>query len=202
MSGDKAEELLDHPQPDTAGNFGSTYSVILDYPLDQVYSKLAYPENIRAVIELSSFAGEFKLLDSDHVKLTVASGADSARFRTAPPVQGLNCGMDAHVLSRQFFTFVETVPIAFGLAHRHVQLAGSQVWDDASHTIIYETVGQASGIIIWKLRQFEALDDAPSRTRVSERIEGHCPALIKAIVEHTTRKGHRFVHFNIFKVFL
>jgi hypothetical protein len=110
-------------------------------------------------------------------------------------------------ITRQHFKMEETVPLIFGLFTSKVQLTGTLSWDEsalaslssapslpASNTLeaLYETVSN-SGIVVWKLRTFSQEGDDPHKTRVTERIEGSAPFLLKWIVQDEAAKAHRWV---------
>ena len=81
-----------------------------------------------------------------------------------------------------------------------VQLTGTLSWNDSTALsprtpeALYETVSNG-GIVVWKLRTFFQEGDDPNKTRVTERIEGWAPFLLKRIVQSEAAKAHRYASY-------
>ena len=135
---------------------------------------------------------------------------DGTRFRTmdpgtapSPAVEGEGAH-EGKTVHRQHFNMTETVPVLFGLMKSDVHLAGTLSWVDfeegaSTAQALYESLSDGAGITIWKLRVLEEVEVEEGGkvkgrgTRVTERIEGRAPALLRAIVEHECVKAHRWV---------
>lgn len=127
--------------------------------------------------------------------------------RTTPTTVGTQVEVPSEqgsTITRQHFTMEETVPLFFGTFKSKVQLTGTLSWDDSalsaassspsSRTLeaLYESASNG-GIVVWKLRTFSQEGDDPNKTRVTERIEGWAPFLLKRIVQSEATKAHRCV---------
>jgi len=62
--------------------------------------------------------------------------------------------------------------------------------DDSPVEALYESLSDSGGVLVWKLRTFEKVDGEPDMTRVTERIEGWAPALLRSIVQNVTTEQH------------
>lgn len=104
-------------------------------------------------------------------------------------------------LTRQHFLLKKTIPLVFGLFKKKVKIVGTLTWDDSvlsSSTTsstsssennsqaeaLYESLSEANGIVVWKLRTFDTVDGESDKTRVTERVEGWAPALLRPIVRN------------------
>lgn len=120
-------------------------------------------------------------------------------------------------ITRQHFKMEESVPLLFGMFKSKVLLTGTLSWDesvltspssdsgpersskqmasdsedDGARYALYESIASGSGIVVWKLRTFTREGGDPSKTRVTERIEGWAPKLLRVIVQSATTEGHR-----------
>ena len=85
---------------------------------------------------------------------------------------------------------------------KKVKIVGTLTWDDSvlssspssgddSVEALYESLSDSSGVLVWKLRTFEKVDGEIDKTRVTERIEGWAPALLRSIVQNVTTVEHR-----------
>jgi len=122
----------------------------------------------------------------------------------------INSG-SSKTLTRQHFVLEETVSIVFGLFKKKVKIVGTLTWDDsvlssssASSTgddspveALYESLSDSGGVLVWKLRTFEKVDGEPDKTRVTERIEGWAPVLLRSIVQNVTTVEHH-AHMELY----
>ncbi|KAJ7625363.1 hypothetical protein DFH06DRAFT_1339705 [Mycena polygramma] len=191
--------LLAQPA-DFKPNFTAEHSVELPHPLGAVFDALGRGETLEPSVRLSDLCAYFRLTKLDHVKLESAQSLDTVRCRGLPPAEGDNSANEegevqggARVLPRQFFVLQEVVPLVFGLYKHTVTITGCLTSDRARNMALYET-SATGGIRIWKLRTFEELPPASPeggvRTKVSERVEGRAPALLRGTVEKETRRAH------------
>ncbi|KAJ7275073.1 hypothetical protein C8J57DRAFT_1313560 [Mycena rebaudengoi] len=191
--------------PGFSPNFSATYSVVLAQPIDAVFAMLATRSaGHERVCRLSSLCTAFELLEKDVVALSGAeSSLSEVHLRTAPASASTPVDTDANageagtgpvdgtagkLLPRQHFRMTETV-ITLGVIKTAVHLEGTLTWDAAGKEALYETYTKAQGISVWKLRVFEEVEE--NKTRVSETIQGRCPALLKFIVQSETSKSHK-----------
>jgi hypothetical protein len=72
----------------------------------------------------------------------------------------------------------ECVPL-IGPLKKHVDIQGTLTWDEQAKTALYESI--AGSISVWKLREFKE-EEGGTKTRVSEWLQGSCPALLQFIV--------------------
>lgn len=186
----KEHELLQHAYPDGSPSFTIDHTVDLSHPINKVYAVLGPGDRMERVVRLSSLCSDFFLTNLDRVAVTGPLSSNRPRALPAAPTDSFPCN-GAKLLPRQFFSYEESVPIAGGLTTHKVRLAGTQTWDDEARVSVYESVGQDLGILIWKRREFEEIEGGG--TRVKERIEGFCPALVKPLIEPQTAKPHRYV---------
>ncbi|KAL0955044.1 hypothetical protein HGRIS_003962 [Hohenbuehelia grisea] len=204
-------------EPRQPPNFTSTYSVVLDHPLEIVFGIIGTEDGAERVTRLSKLCTDFKLLQRDEVSIPEGRALADSHVRGLPSAPSTTQGdiplsEPTRALPRRFFELQETVPILFGAFKQNVHLHGTLTWDTAARTALYETHSDAMGIDVWKLRMFEevvepashdghaggggegntkASDLPKKRTRVTERIEGNCPSWVRLIVQQQTTKGHR-----------
>ncbi|KAJ7645266.1 hypothetical protein B0H17DRAFT_1148508 [Mycena rosella] len=62
-------------------------------------------------------------------------------------------------------------------------------WDEDKKLALYETSSD-KGVVVRKIRRFKEVDRGAA-TRVSETIDGQCPALLQLITQTTARKAHK-----------
>ncbi|KAJ6462038.1 hypothetical protein C8R47DRAFT_1327299 [Mycena vitilis] len=190
--------LLAQPA-DFLPNFTAEHAVELPHPLGAVFDALGRGETLEPSVRLSDLCAYFRFTNLDHVKLEDAQSLDTVRCRGLPAAEGDTSANEqgevqaqgeggARVLPRQFFVLQEVVPLVFGLYKHTVMITGCFTSDRARNMALYET-SASGGIRIWKLRIFEELEGG-ARTRVSERIEGRAPALLRGTVEKETRRAH------------
>jgi len=119
--------------------------------------------------------------------------------RTAPPTTSSDGS--TKTLTRQHFALEETVALFFGFTKK-VKIVGTLTWDDSVLSssspgddspveALYESFSDSGGILVWKLRTFEKVDGEPDKTRVTERIEGWTPRLLRSIVQNVTTVEHK-----------
>ncbi|KAJ7645278.1 hypothetical protein B0H17DRAFT_458483 [Mycena rosella] len=164
-------------------NFTSAFSVTVPQPLAAAFSVLGTTAGLERSILLSPMASAFEPLAKDAV--AVEGKLEDAFLRTAPAGSGEG-------LPRQSFKFTETVKMVPRLAFLDVivNLQGTLTWDEERHVVLYETV--ADMVTVRKVRWFEAMDGPGGpATKVSETIEGQCPALLQFITQRTTRSAHQ-----------
>ena len=169
-------------------NFFHEYSVVLEHPISQVFPILGTAEGHERVCRLSGLCAQFDLLEKDLVAIPQSSTLPELHVRTLPAA--VEDEGDSRKLPRQFFTMTESVPILWGLYHSQVHLSGTLTWDEAGKVTLYET-NSDSGIDVWKLREFAEVEGG--KTRVTERIQGSCPWILKSIVQKEAAKGHSYV---------
>jgi len=207
--------LKTHPPP----NFFSDYSVVLSVSLQGAFAILGTSAGHERVCRLSKLCTAFELTQRDKVVLPLATYPDGKALRdvgvrttsTTVGTQTEDATGQGYIITRQHFTMEETVPLIFGLLKSKVQLTGTLSWDEsalsalsatspspASNTLeaLYETVSDG-GIVVWKLRTFSQEGDDPNKTRVTERIEGSAPFLLKWIVQSEAVKAHR-AHMELY----
>ncbi|KAF9456755.1 hypothetical protein BDZ94DRAFT_318522 [Collybia nuda] len=179
-------------------NFFSDYSIILDHPITEVFSTIGTSKGHERTTRLSGLCSEFELQHHDTVSIPQNTLLVETNTRSLDSSLRLTSEYDAESLTRQidrqFFTLQETVPVAFGLLHVKVKISGTLSWDEKSKVALYESKTD-SGILIWKSRVFEKIDD--KRTRVSEKIRGKCPSWLRIIVQSQTLKGH-IAHMDLY----
>jgi hypothetical protein len=172
-------------------NFSSDYSVILDHPIDEVFSVIGTSKGHERTTRLSGFCSGFELQHLDTVYIPKTTSLIDTHVRTlassVPSVDNPHPESPVRHIDRQFFTLQEKVPVMFGLIHATVNLSGTLSWDEGAKVALYESKTD-SGILVWKSRVFE--DMGENKTRVSESIKGKCPSLLKSIVQSQTLKGH------------
>lgn len=202
---------------DPPPNFFSDYSVVLSVPLQDAFTTLGTSEGHERVCRLSKLCSGFELFQRDEVTLPLATFPEGKKLcdvgvRTTPTTVGTQAEVplseQGSTITRQHFTMEETVPLFFGMFKNKVQLTGTLSWDDSalsaaspspsSRTLeaLYETVSNG-GIVVWKLRTFSQEGDDPNKTRVTERIEGWAPLLLKGIVQSEATKAHMCVLYLI-----
>ena len=198
-----------------APNFFSTYSVILPVNLQTAYRILGTAAGHNRVCRLSKLCTNIELLEKDEVILPVPDYPEGRRLsevgvRTASATTASDDGSTTNTgpsktLTRQHFILEETISLIFGLYRKKVNIVGTLTWDDSvlsssSATssgddspaeALYESFTDSSGIMVWKLRTFEKVDGEPDKTRVTERIEGWTPTLLRPIVQNVTTVEHQ-----------
>ena len=202
------------PQPaktNPAPNFFSTYSVILPANLQTAYKIFGTDAGHNRVCHLSRLCANLELLEKDEITLPVPDYPEGRRLsevsvRTASAATASGGGSTrSKTLTRQHFVLEETVSLIFGLFKKKVKIVGTLTWDDsvlssssASSSeddppaeALYESLSGSGGILVWKLRTFEKVDGEPDKTRVTERIEGWAPALLRSIVQNVTTVEHQ-----------
>jgi hypothetical protein len=165
-------------------NFSATYEVTLDYPISRVYEMIGTSVGHERVTTLSSLASNFSMGEKDFVRTEKPLDKSHLRSKT----DGIPCP-EGEGLPRIPFSFQETVPMVFGLVKTVVHLAGTLTWDEENKLTLYETHSD-KGIDVWKLRRFQDIEDG-KKTKVTETIQGRCPALLSSIVQKETYKAHR-----------
>ena len=194
-----------------APNFFSAYSVILPVNLQTAYRIFGTAEGHSRVCHLSKLCTNLELLGKDEIILPVPDYPEGKKLsevgvRTAPAKTASDGStMKTKTLMRQHFALEETVSLAFGLFKKKVKIVGTLTWDDsvlssssASSSgedtpveALYESLSDSGGVLVWKLRTFEKVDGEPDKTRVTERIEGWAPTLLRPIVQNVTTEGHQ-----------
>ena len=196
-----------------APNFFSNYSVILPVNLQTAYKIFGTAEGHSRVCHLSKLCTNLELLEKDEVVLPVPDYPEGRRLsevgvRTASATtasDATNTDRSIKTLTRQHFALEETVSMVFGLFKKKVKILGTLTWDDSilsSSSVssseddspaeaLYESLSDSGGVLVWKLRTFEKVDGEPDKTRVTERIEGWAPALLRPIVQTVTTVEHQ-----------
>lgn len=172
-------------------NFSSDYSVILDHPIAEVFSMIGTSGGHERTTRLSGLCSGFELQHRDAISIPRTTSLVETNVRNLASSTRSENGSDPESptkqIDRQFFALQETVPVVFGLLHTKVNISGTLSWDEGAKVALYESK-TGSGILVWKSRVFEELDG--NKTRVSERIKGKCPSLLRSIVQSQTLKGH------------
>lgn len=179
-------------------NFSSTYSIVLNHPIEEVFSVIGTSEGAERVTRLSGLCSSFELVERDAVPIPDDTPLSQVHLRTVSGLIPTDAPSNTperppRTLPRQHFTLVETVPMLFGLIKKDVHLTGTLTWDYDAKLALYESCSD-SGIFVWKLRTFEEAEGG--KTRVTEKIEGVCPGWLRAIVQQATTKSHRSVSFQ------
>ena len=195
------------PKTNPAPNFFDTYSVILPVDLQTAYRTIGTAAGHNRVCRLSKLCTNSELLEKDQVTLPVPDYPEGRKLsdvsvRTAPATTASDGS--TKTLPRQHFTLEETVSFVFGLFKKKVEIAGTLTWDDSVLSsssassgddspaeALYESLADSGGIMTWKLRTFEKVDGEPNKTKVTERIEGWAPALLRCFVQNTTAEAHQ-----------
>ena len=165
-------------------NFTTAYTVTLPQPLSTVFPVLAYGENIERSIRCYGFCTDFELYHADAAQLPADKPLVDSQMRLVAPSA-------AGGLTRQWFRMQETIPLLFGLYKQKVEVVGCQTWDEEAKAVLYESVTD-QGILIWKLRTFEEVDDGGVKTtKVTEVIKGTCPGWMKWIVKREATEAHK-----------
>lgn len=193
-------------------NFFSTYSVILPVNLQTAYRIFGTAAGHSRVCHLSKLCASLELLEKDEVILPVPDFPEGRRLsevavRTASATTASDGSIttNSKTLTRQHFVLEETVSLVFGLFQKKVKIVGTLTWDDsvlssssASSSgddlpaeALYESLSDSVGVLVWKLRTFEKVDGEPDKTRVTEKIEGWAPPLLRSIVQNVTTVEHQ-----------
>jgi hypothetical protein len=169
-------------------NFYSSYSVVLEHPIVEVFSAIGTSKGHERVTRLTELCTACALQQADTVTIPKSSSLSDIAVRTVrddhspePPTRAL---------PRQFWTLTETVPLIFGLVQKDVHITGSLTWDDEAKLALYESTADF-GVLVWKLRMFEEID--AKSTRVTEDIRGKCSPLLKGIVQRQATTAHMYV---------
>ena len=192
-----------------APNFFSTYSVILPVNLQAAYKIFGTAAGHNRVCHLSKLCANLELHKKDEVSLPVPDYPEGRKLsevgvRTASATTRLTT-TSTKTLTRQHFLLEETISFVFGLFKKTVKIVGTLTWDDsvlssssASSSgddspveALYESLSDSGGVLVWKLRTFEKVDGEPEKTRLTERIEGWAPALLRPIVQNVTTVEHQ-----------
>jgi len=208
------------PKTNPTPNFFSTYSVILPVSLQTAYRMLGTDVGHDRVCHLSKLCTSFELLGKDEVSLPVSNYPEGKKLsdvgvRTAaatsfdPSNDGLTKTGSAKTFKRQHFTMEKTLPIIFGLFKKKVKIVGTLTWDDSVLSssesseddspaeVLYESLSDSGGVLIWKLRTFDKVYGEPNKTRVTERIEGWAPARLQSIVRKELVADHH-AHMELY----
>ncbi|KAJ3496014.1 hypothetical protein NLJ89_g10539 [Agrocybe chaxingu] len=201
---------------DPAPNFFSTHSVLLSAPFEEVVHVLGRGGEHDRVGRLSPLCTKVELSQQDHVRLPVPAYPDGTRLRdiavrtAKPEEEGVQGTEDSKpTITRQHFEMEESVPVLFGLFKTKVRIKGTVSWDENAFNAamaslesgsdapveletLYESETESTGILTWKIRTFErVLNNGDEKVKVSERIEGWSPTLIRWVVESKAAKTHR-----------
>jgi hypothetical protein len=185
-------------------NFFSTYSVILPVNLQTAYRIFGTAVGHNRVCHLSKLCSNLQFLEKDEVTLPVPDYPEGKKLsevgvRTASATTLSDA--KTKILTRQHFALEETIPIFFGFYKKQVKIVGTLTWDDSVLSssseddspveALYESLSDSGGVQVWKLRTFEKVDGKPDETRMTERIEGWAPALLKSIVQNVVTGAHQ-----------
>ncbi|KAI5892911.1 uncharacterized protein SCHCODRAFT_02501785 [Schizophyllum commune H4-8] len=198
------------PTPRAPGftpNFFSEYSVVIDRPRDEVFNIIGTAAGAERVTRLSDMCTRFEMLKQDEVSLASGEALKDSAMRTQAAVgkgEGIANASDesasqadpARHLPRQHFSMTETIPLLFGIIKHDVLIVGTLTWDTSACVALYESEAD-QGVLVWKLRTFEEVEGGS--TRVNERIEGKCSALLRPIVQRETTRGHQ-AHMNAYQM--
>ncbi|ESK93974.1 hypothetical protein Moror_12931 [Moniliophthora roreri MCA 2997] len=181
---------MDSAAPAFTPNFHHDYSVVLSHPISKVFPILATSEGHEHVCRLSKLCSGFELLQKDKITISQSTSLSKIHVRTLPfssAEEQVPDSAPTRKLPRQAFTMQETIPVLFGMIHTDVHLTGTLTWDEQNTCALYETISDG-GIQVWKLRQLEAVEG--NKTKVTERLEGSCPKLLRFIVQKEASKSH------------
>ncbi|KAL1666861.1 hypothetical protein GGF50DRAFT_87134 [Schizophyllum commune] len=191
------------PAPRAPGftpNFFSEYSVVIDRPRDEVFNMIGTAVGAERVTRLSDMCTRFQMLKQDEVSLASGDALKDSAMRTQAAVvsrEGIANEEPANTarhLPRQHFSMTETISLLFNLIKHDVLIVGTLTWDTSARVALYESEAD-QGVLVWKLRTFEEVEGG--KTRVNERIEGKCSALLRPIVQRETTRGHQ-AHMNAY----
>ncbi|KAL1753058.1 hypothetical protein FB107DRAFT_218620 [Schizophyllum commune] len=186
--------------PGFTTNFFSEYSVVIDRPRDEVFNIIGTAAGAERVTRLSDMCTRFEMRKQDEVSLALGEALKNSAMRTQAAViagEGIANEEPANTarhLPRQHFSMTETIPLLFSLIKRDVLIVGTLTWDASACVALYESEAD-QGVLVWKLRTFEEVEGG--KTRVIERIEGKCSALLRPIVQRETTQGHQ-AHMNAY----
>ncbi|RDB25849.1 hypothetical protein Hypma_006716 [Hypsizygus marmoreus] len=175
-------------------NFFSDYSVVLDHPIDRVFSIIGTSAGHERVTRLSGMCSGFELLEKDAVAIPESTSLGDTHVRTRTSIVE-SIEPPFRTLPRQFFKLKETVKVFFGLMNMQIVLSGTLTWDEAAKLALYESKTESgTEVMVWKLRRFEM---EGNKTRVSERIQGRCPSWVRSIVQTQASTGH-VAHMSLY----
>jgi len=169
-------------------NFVVTYSVVLPYPPDKVFSVLGSGSNLEAIARLSSAAQDFTPGETVKIPLPERGVENSRGNQLSEPVKDGEAGV-----KRTSFTMKEKFSTLLGLIESHIDIIGCQTESPTRDCVMYESYAAKQRIWIHKLRQFKPHGEGS--TLVDERIEGTCPAWLKWSCERGAKAAHR-EHMN------
>lgn len=170
-------------------NFSSDYSVIVNHPIAEVFLTIGTAKGHERVTRLAELTTACALQKADAVAIPQSLTLSEVAVRTLPDHH--NFVPPVRKLPRQFWTLTETIPLIFGLARTEVHIAGTLTWDDEAKLALYESLA-SFGVLVWKLRVFEEIDE--NTTRITEKIRGKCPFLLKGIVQRQASASHVYVY--------
>ena len=174
--------------PGFTPNFFSSYFVVLNHPIAEVFSTIGTSIGHERVTRLTEFCTAIALGEADTVAIAKSHSLSDITARTLSDDETPQ--KPIRKLPRQFWTLTETVPLIFGLAHTDVHLTGTLTWDEEAKLALYESQGNL-GVLVWKLRIFQEVD--ASTTRVTEIIRGKCSFWLKGIVQRKATAAHMYV---------
>lgn len=170
-------------------NFTSEYSVTINHPISKVWPVLGHGDTMKDVVLLYDNCPEFNYLEKDRVPRPSWEPVPPANFSRNAPT--LNDDDTNPSIPRQFFRLYEEVHVLPGVTRR-IEINGAQVWDDEAKIALYESATEM-GIVVWKLKKFEEVDEESGHkaTKITEHIHGKCSWWLKVIVQSETRRGHK-----------
>lgn len=178
-------------QPGFEPNFTAGHTVVLDHPLSVTFPVLGHGDTMERSVRLSDLVSRFDLIKSDTIAIPSSLPLPQASVRTLP--SSVTAAEGERLLPRQFFHLEESVPVLL-VFKTTAKINGTLTWDEDAKVALYESLTEGPGIWIWKLREFEELEEGGvKKTRVKERIQGRAPVLLRGYVEETTRKAHTYV---------
>ncbi|KAF9524281.1 hypothetical protein CPB83DRAFT_861535 [Crepidotus variabilis] len=174
-----------------------SHSVTLPHPIAVVFPILSEPQHMESLQRLTPEAQQFSLLPTDQIRLPKGglaplfspthpkTAAGLPRPRTIDALLTEEPGAEAgEIVERVKFEFSGTVPLLFGLVKRPLAVAGAQVVEKNSRTVLFESGVEASGIRELKVRTFEEviLDGGKEGTKVKETVWGTCPFYLAPVL--------------------
>jgi len=169
-------------------NVFASHSVLINRPIEDVFSTIGTSERHEQVTRLSALCSEYEALQTETILLPQEMSLADTHVRGMEPThEQMKIGF--RLLARQTFELKETISFFFGLIKIQIPISGTLAWDEPSGLALYESETKSGiKVRVWKLRKFEAL--GKGRTRVTEVIKGHCPSWIRKMVQSQTTSGH------------
>ncbi len=174
MSTDKFNENY----PNSTPHWSFELSTTLDRPLNEAVARLAGVNNFEACMKLNPTCTEYAVVKRDRV--VVKGDLSTARVREFPSApEGNDTSGDEGTkeYERVFFTAKGKIKMLWGLLSTTVLDRGTYVWDEETKTGLWEATGTDNPKNeIWVKKVMKFTEDGPTKTKVVEAVEGHCPS--------------------------